>query len=92
MEAIWFYFGGGLEKQAANEMRKIEQQVASDAVRQYQIARRNGNAMGACVQAGLVSAAYLQAKDEATYQKWKATEDFDVRTLASRGDEAVGRW
>jgi hypothetical protein len=51
--AGWYFFGGGLEKQAANSMQKIEQQVASDAVKQYEIAKRNGTAMDSCVQAGL---------------------------------------
>lgn len=76
---IWFFAGGGLEKQAANQMQNIENQVAIDAERQYQIAKREGNAMQVCVQAGFVSAAYLQAKDEASYQKWKRIESDDCR-------------
>jgi hypothetical protein len=70
----WWYFGGGLEQQAAHDMGQIEQQVAADAVKQYEIAKRSGSAMDAYVHAGLVCAAYLQAKDEANYQKWKAIE------------------
>lgn len=76
---IWFFTGGGLEKQAATEMQKIENQVATDAVTQYQIAKRQGNPIQVCVQAGLVSAAYLQAKDEPNYQQWKKTESEDCR-------------
>jgi len=30
-----------------------------------------------CVHAGLVAAAYLQAKDEENYREWKATEKTD---------------
>jgi hypothetical protein len=71
---IWFYFGGGLEKQAAKDMQKIENQVAADAVKQYEIAKKNGSAMDAYVHAGLVAAAYLQAKDEENYKKWKEIE------------------
>lgn len=74
---IWFLAGGGLEMQAARDMQKIENQVAADAVRQYEIAQREGNPMQMCVQAGLVSAAYLQAKDETNYQKWKRIEGED---------------
>jgi len=33
-----------------------------------------------CVQAGMVSAAYLQANDEPNYQKWKAIEKTDCKT------------
>jgi hypothetical protein len=72
--AVWFFFGGGLEHQAAKDMHRIEQQVAEDAVNQYQIAKRSGTSMDACVHAGFVSAAYIQAKDEDNYQKWKAIE------------------
>lgn len=61
---IWFFWGGGTEKRAATTMQDIENKVASDAVEQYRIAERQGDKMQICVQAGLVSAAYLQAKDE----------------------------
>ena len=75
----WYFFGGGLEHQAAKEMDKIENQVASDFVEQYNIAKRQGDAIQICVQAGIVSAAYLQAKDESNYQTWKMTEAEDCK-------------
>ncbi|MRW83743.1 hypothetical protein GJ698_06500 [Pseudoduganella sp. FT26W] len=73
----WFYFGGGLEKQAAKEMSNIEAQVARDAVKQYNIAKAAGAPIDICVQAGLVSASYLQAKDDTNYAKWKDIEAAD---------------
>lgn len=76
---LWYFAGGGLEKQAASNMQQIEGQVAADAVKQYEIAQRQGDAIQVCVQAGLVSAAYLQAKDEANYQRWKDIEASDCR-------------
>lgn len=66
---LWFFASGGLEKQVAN-----------DFVEQYNIAKRNGTTMDVCVHAGLVSAAYLQAKDESNYQRWKQTERSDCRS------------
>lgn len=72
---LGYFFGGGLEKQAQNEMDKIENQVALDAEKQYEIAKRNGSDLDAYVQAGLVCAAYLQANDEVNYKKWKAIEN-----------------
>jgi hypothetical protein len=75
--SAWYYFGGGLESQANRTMQDIRNTVAADAVTQYEIAQRNGSPMDACVQAGLVSAAYLQAQDEANYQRWKQTEKAD---------------
>ena len=74
---IVYFFGGGLEKQAAKEMEKIEDQVATDSVKQYEIVKRNGTPIDACVHAGMVSAAYVQAKDEPNYQRWKAVEKAD---------------
>jgi hypothetical protein len=56
-------------------LRGIYAKVATDAVEQYEMVQRNkGSAMDLCAQAGLVSAAYLQAKDEEHYRTWKATE------------------
>lgn len=74
---VWYYFGGGLEKQAAKNMSSIEAQVATDAVKQYNIAKASGAPMDVCVQAGMVSAAYLQAKDDSNYAKWKQLEAAD---------------
>jgi hypothetical protein len=75
--AIWFYFGGGLQQQAAKEMGNIEVQVANDSVKQYNIAKSSGSPIDKCVQAGMVAAAYLQAKDDANYRIWKQTENLD---------------
>lgn len=76
---IWFFFGGGVEKQAAKEMGNIEAQVANDSVAQYNIAKKNGDITDICVHAGLVTAAYLQAKNEAAYQQWKKVEKSDCK-------------
>jgi hypothetical protein len=71
---LWFYFGGGLEKKAAQDLDKIELQVAQDAVKRYEMAKRSGTAMDAYVNAGLVCASFLQAGDEVNYKKWKVIE------------------
>ncbi len=73
----WYYFGGGLEQQADRSLDQIKDKVAADAVVQYGIAKRNGTAMDACVQAGLVAASYLQAQNEVSYQEWKQIEKAD---------------
>lgn len=73
----WYFYGGGMEKQAAKDMRRIEYEVAADAVREYNIAKEKGGAMDACVHAGMVAAAYLQANDSSNYELWKATERVD---------------
>lgn len=62
-----------------SQMSAIENKVAEDAVKQYEIAKRNGSPMDAYVQAGLVSAAYLQANDEENYKKWKQIESQEAK-------------
>lgn len=76
---IWWFAGGGFDSQVASDMAKLEDQVAIDSVNQYNIAKRQGDPIQICVQAGMVTAAYLQAKDEANYQAWKRTEAQDCK-------------
>lgn len=73
----WYFYGGGLQRQANKNLYNIYQKVASDSVEQYDIAKRNGSKMDTCVRAGLVAAAYLQAKDELNYRQWKKIESDD---------------
>ena len=68
-----------LEDQAKEDMQSIERQVAENAVKEYGIVNRNGTAMDRCVHAGLVSAAWVQAKDESNYARWKAIETADCK-------------
>lgn len=78
---VSYFFGGGLESQAKTEMEKIENQVAEDAISQYEIAKRAGSAMDAYVQAGIVAAAFLQAEDEINYKKWKKIEEEEAKNV-----------
>lgn len=75
--AAWYFLGGGMQKHTSANLQGIHDQVARDAVDRYEIAKRNGTEKDACFQAGLVAAAYLQAKDEANYKQWKRTEESD---------------
>jgi hypothetical protein len=52
---------------------------AENAVRQYQrvLHDQHSTQVDVCVQAGLVSSAYLQAQDEMNYKKWKAIQKSD---------------
>lgn len=67
------------DKLVESQMADIENKVAEDSVEQYNIAKRQGDKIQICVQAGLVSAAYLQAKDEAKYTEWKSIESSDCK-------------
>jgi hypothetical protein len=61
-------------------MQSIHAKVAQDAIDQYQIVKRNANLVNTCVHAGFVAAAYLQAKDEPNYQKWRSIEVSDCQS------------
>ncbi len=68
----------GCEQKIAEKIESdVYAKVTADAVAQYGIAKRSGDKMQTCAQAGLVSAAYLQAKDEPKFNEWKATEKAD---------------
>jgi hypothetical protein len=75
----WYFFGGGVEQHAAQDWGKIKMQVANEAVATYQMAKRGGNAKDMCVQAEEVSKAFLQAHDDAQYQKWTNIEKSDCK-------------
>jgi hypothetical protein len=79
LSGSWRFSGGGLglEPYAAKEMQRIENKTAADAINQYGIAKRQGDPIQICKQAGFVSAAYLQAKDEPNYQRWEKIEKDD---------------
>ncbi len=71
---IYFFVGGGEQKYVSEKMQETSNTVADDAVKQYEIAKRQGDKTQIYVQAGMVCAAYLQAKDEQNYRKWKEIE------------------
>jgi hypothetical protein len=50
------------------------QKVIDDAIKQYEIVKRNGSAQDRYASASMVCQAYLQAKDETNYTKWKAIQ------------------
>lgn len=60
------------------QQQAITDKVAADAVEQYNIAKSSGgSAIDLCVQAGFVAAAYLQAKNDTEYSRWKMQQDHD---------------
>jgi hypothetical protein len=72
------------QRQPENGMQAIYEQVVTEAVAQYQIAKRQGDPMQICTQAGLVTAGYLQAQNESQYRAWKAIEKADCEKAGLR--------
>lgn len=77
MPLIAFVALGGCDQLQQAQMNDIHDQVVQQTLGQYRIAKDSGQAMDACVHAGLVAAAYLQAQDQQNYQQWKGTEQID---------------
>jgi exonuclease III len=71
---LGWLLGDGMDNQVQKEIDHTSIQVARDAEKQYAIAKKNNEHMDAYIQAGLVAIAYLNAKDEANYKKWKKIE------------------
>lgn len=61
----------------------INDKVAQDFIDQYYIAKKHGSAMEASVYAGLVCAAFLQAKDEENYKKWKKIHEIEEQRASN---------
>lgn len=61
------------------QMDPIYQKVIDDSLHEYEIVKKNGDKMETCVHAGMVKAAYLQAKDESNYKKWNDVEKTDCK-------------
>lgn len=75
--AVWYFLNIGIQTQSVQTMEHIQDKVSSDFVDQYNIAKQQGDKIQICVQAGLVAAGFLQAKDAPNYQKWKDIEKAD---------------
>ncbi|MCG3115993.1 MAG: hypothetical protein LLH30_09970 [Candidatus Manganitrophus sp. SA1] len=84
LHMIGDWFKNPFEKLADKEMEKIKRKIVEDQIQQYIIADRHGSRMDACVQAGFVSAAMLQAKMEKEYSEWKKIETTQCKAAGIR--------
>lgn len=63
-------------KSGATIMKQVGNEVANDAIRQYNtIVESNGSQVDLHVRAGLVAEAYLQSGNDEKYRKWKKIAD-----------------
>ena len=75
----WYFWGGGLQQEAAKNMADAGRKVATDTAAQYDITKRNGSKTDVCIVAGMAAAAFLQIQDEAAYKRWKSIEAADCK-------------
>jgi hypothetical protein len=73
----WYYLGGGQAQHVEHISQNVDAQVTADSQQQYAIAKRSGSPMDACVAAGMLAAAHLQAKDEVGFKAAKEHERAD---------------
>jgi len=65
------------DQMAAQQLDDIHAKVAKDAEEQYRMVEKSGTKTDLCVRAGMVSEAYLQAKNSEKYDLWKTAETAD---------------
>lgn len=81
---IVLIFGCGLIMQfllTSSTQSGLERNMVNDAEKQYEIVKRSGSLHDACVYAGAVSNAMLQAKDENGFIRWKAIQLDDCKRI-----------
>lgn len=66
-------------RQDLNPLADIYGKVAADAVAKYEMVKRTGTPIERCVQAQMVVAAFLQAKDQANYEAWHKVQHEDCQ-------------
>lgn len=59
----------------SNSPQRRASKFAADKIAEYEIAKRNGDKMQACVLAGIIKQAFLTAQDEQHYNIWRVTEE-----------------
>lgn len=64
-------------QQVRKDTDTLYNQVASDAVKRYEIVSRSGNPIDICLHAGIAAASFVQAKDEVNYTRWREVERRD---------------
>lgn len=72
-------------KTSSQVEKDIHNEVAADSLKEYELAKKHGDRADVCLRAGLVAEAYLQAKDEENYAKWRDIERADCRRAGLPG-------
>lgn len=64
---------------SGSRAQTIPSKVVDEQVAQYNFAVKAGSKMDRCVQAGFVSSAYLQVKDEPNREEWERIRQDDCK-------------
>lgn len=66
-----------VHQEAKEQIDLVSKQIVKDSISRYEIVKNGGNAMDACMHAGIVKSAMLAAQDETGYLKWETIEKSD---------------
>jgi hypothetical protein len=79
----------GCARLASGQQQLAQQARIKDAVSAYEAARAGADALTVCVRAGIVAAAYADARDAPNQQAWTARRREDcARAYAAMGSAA----
>lgn len=67
--------GGSVKAALDGAEKSFATGVAQDLIEQYDIVKNGSDEMAKSVRAGAVAEMYLQARDQANYEAWKAKAD-----------------
>lgn len=67
---IYLLFTTGSSDTGQHQINETKNQVAQEAIKQYNIVKRNGSGIEASLHAGFVAEAFLQVGDKENYAKW----------------------
>ncbi len=74
---------GGLSVSACDAQQAVVDSAvgsaAEDQIEVYDIAKKGGDKMQACAQAGMIAQLFLQSKDESRWKEWKDKETADCK-------------
>jgi ABC-type transport system involved in Fe-S cluster assembly fused permease/ATPase subunit len=62
-----------------NESTFIDNAVARDVIKQYELVKKHGSDIEVCVHAQIVQAAYLQGKNEEKFVEWQKIARADCK-------------
>jgi hypothetical protein len=68
-----YHVANAIDQTVQSELTTIDDRAADEVI-QYGYAMRSGTRLDACKQAGVVGAAYLDARNETAYKRWKQIE------------------
>ncbi|PKV51696.1 hypothetical protein ATE84_3788 [Aquimarina sp. MAR_2010_214] len=76
---IYFLFTTGSSDTNQHQINVTKNQVAQEAIKQYNIVKRNGPGMEASLHAGFVAEAFLKVGDSENHSKWTKIKEQEER-------------